>query len=264
MTIFEFAGLLKRHWLLIVASVALCVTIAISAAMFLVTPSYSATVELYVSGTGATASDRLNNGEYARTHISSYASLVNSNELYQAVRDTLGVPSTGAVGPSDLADSITASNPLNSLIIDVTVRDSSPEQAQAVAAALGRVYDSVVARLESPSDGSTSPVRINVVSPPILPTAKDSPSIKLYAVGGLVVGLAVGVALAWLLELRQPRLRRVPVSVQERRNGVDVAISPKPPKTLPGHRRPAHTAPIAPDGNLARPIETEGPGGADL
>lgn len=250
LTISEFAGLLRRHWSLIVASVALCVTIAASALFFL-PPSYSATVKLYVSGTGATASDRLSNGEYARTRISSYADLVNSNELLQAVRDNLA--SSGGEGQGDLADSISASNPLDTLIIDVTVQDSSPEQAQAVAAATGRVYDSVVARLENPSGGSESPVRINVVSPPNLPTAKDSPSGKLYTAVGLFVGLAVGAAVAWLLELRQRRQHRVRVNVLpshlEQHQGRDLTMGPER---------------IAPDGKGARWNGTEGPGGADL
>jgi hypothetical protein len=105
----------------------------------------------------------------------------------------------------DLADSITASNPVDTMIIDVTVQDSSPRQAQAVAAAIGQAYESVVPQLESSSAGKLSPVRINVVTAPALPTEQDSPNRKLYAAVGLFVGIGVGAGAAWLLEWRRRR-----------------------------------------------------------
>jgi capsular polysaccharide biosynthesis protein len=236
LTVSEFAAVLRRQWLPVVVSAVLGVTIAVCLALFAVTPTYSATVKLYVSGAGANADDRLNNGEYARTHISSYADMINSNDLLQAVRDDLHLPPTQDGVLDDVADSISASNPLDTLIIDVTVKDSSPQRAQAVAAAIGQVYDPVVARLESPSDESQSPVRISVVSPPSTPIAQDSPSRKVYAAGGLLVGLAVGAGVAWLLESRGSRQRRGSGSGNSRssrrprrqapRNLIDAVIGP--------------------------------------
>jgi len=263
-----------------VACVALSVTIAVSLALFVVTPSYSATVKLYVSGTGSDAGDRLNNGEYARTHISSYADMANSNDLVQAVLANLGLPSSQDGHSSELADTITATNPLDTLIIDVTVQDSSPQRAQAVAAAIGQVYDPVVARLESPSGETPSPVRINVVSPPSLPTGPDSPNRKLYAAGGLLVGLAVGAGVAWLLESRGSPQRRGSGSVNNRssrrprrqapQNLVDALIGPD--RLAVGGdeaRRTSVDAVIGPDrlaagGDEARRINAEGRVGVDL
>jgi len=182
--------------------------------------------------------------------------MANSNDLVQAVRKNLGLPSGQDGHLSNLADKITASNPLDTLIIDVTVQDSSPQRAQAVAAAIGQVYDPVVGRLESPSDDGQSPVRISVVSPPSTPTAQDSPSRKLYAAGGLLVGLAVGAGVAWLLESRQ---RRGAGSVNGRssrrprrqapRNLIDAVIGPEK---------------LAADGGEARRTSTEERVGVDL
>lgn len=198
-------GLLNRHRLLIAICAVLGATLAVLAALFAVTPSYSAKVKLYVSGTGATASERLQNGEYARSHVASYADMSDSNDVLMAVRDNLGLPQRQDGDYGDLADNISASNPLGTLIIDVTVEHSSPEQAQAVAAAIGQVYNSVVARIEGPT---RSPVRISVVNTPALPTAQDSPSRGLYAAAGLLAGVGVGAVVAWLLEGRPRTLRR--------------------------------------------------------
>jgi uncharacterized protein involved in exopolysaccharide biosynthesis len=137
--------------------------------------------------------------------------MVDSNDLLAAVRYKLGIPQRRDGSYRDLAESITAVNPLSTVIIDVTVRAASPQQAQAVAAAIGEVYNPVVARLESPSGVEHSPVRITVVSPPALPKPQYSPSRKLVAAGGLLGGLAVGAGAAWLLELLPTRRRRLSV-----------------------------------------------------
>lgn len=198
-------GLLNRHRLLIAVCAVLGATLAVLAALFAVTPSYSAKVKLYVSGTGATASERLQNGEYALSHVVSYAGMSDSNDVLVAVRDTLGLPQRQDGDYRDLADKITASNPLGTLIIDVTVEDSSPHQAQVVAAAIGQVYNSVVARIEGPT---SSPVRISVVNTPALPIEQDSPSRKLYAAFGLLAGVGAGAVLAWIIEGRPTTRRR--------------------------------------------------------
>jgi len=206
-------GLLKRHWLLTSVCALLGVAIALGLAVFVVTPSYSATVKLYVSGTGTTADDRQQSGAYAQAHVGSYAEMADSNDILVAVRDKLGLPQTQDGSYRDLADSITAENPLDTLIINVTVEDASPQRAQAVAAAIGQVYNPVVARIESPSSTNHSPVRINIVSPPALPTSYDSPNKKFYAVSGLLAGLAVGAGMAWLVEqLPAARRRRSAIS----------------------------------------------------
>lgn len=208
-------GLFDRHRLLVLAFAALGISVAVCLALFVVTPTYLATVKLYVSGTGRTAADRLQNGEYARTHVASYADLIDSNDVLAAVRENVGLPQSPDGSHRDLADSVSASNPLGTVIVDVTVEDSSPERAQAVAAAIGEVYDSMVARLESPSVGSQSPVRISVVSPPALPTTQDSPNWKLYAAAGLLAGTVVGAGVAWLLEVRAAKRRRQSPGDQE-------------------------------------------------
>jgi capsular polysaccharide biosynthesis protein len=247
LTISGFVRLLRRHWLLVAACAVIGVTIAISLALFVVRPSYSTTVKLYVSGTGLTADDQLKNGEYVRTRISSYADLVSSHEVLQAARVNLGLPMSSSASSRDLADSISASNPLDTMIIDLTVRDSSPQRAQRVAAAISQAYESVVPRLESSSVSKLvskqSPVRINVVSAPALPTERDSPNRKLYAAVGLLVGIGVGAGAASLLEWRRRpanRDSRVRRQQQRRTSPIKGTISwPDWPDSAPSaaHRK---------------------------
>ena len=69
----------------------------------------------------------------------------------------VGRPESRDGGYLDLADDISATNPLDTLIIEVTVQDSSPQRAQAVAAAIGDVYDSVVGEHREPGQTGAEP-----------------------------------------------------------------------------------------------------------
>jgi succinoglycan biosynthesis transport protein ExoP len=203
----SFINLLRRHVLLILTCVLLGGIATVFIATFLITPSYLVTTKLYVSGAGTDADERLKNGEYARTHVSSYTDMIDSNDLLQAVRKKMDLPPNEGGGYQDLADSITATNPLETVVIYVYVQDSSPQRAQAVAQAIGEVYDPVVAQVENAS-GKASPVRISVYSTPVVPTEPHSPSKKVYLAAGLLLGLAVGAALSWLADLRRASSRR--------------------------------------------------------
>ena len=84
-------NLVRRHVVLILMCVLLGGAAATSVVTFLITPSYLVTTKLYVSGAGTDADERLKNGEYARTHVSSYTDMIDSNDLLQAVREKMGL-----------------------------------------------------------------------------------------------------------------------------------------------------------------------------
>jgi succinoglycan biosynthesis transport protein ExoP len=195
----DVAGVLGRRWRLVLTGAVL----GVLAALFLsltVTPAYSAHTKLFVAPSGDSPGDRLQNAEYTTKRITSYVSLVDSPAVLDGLRTALSLRAG-----DHITDGISASSPLDSAIIDVTVQDSSPARAQEVARAIGGVLNTVVTTLETAEQGGGSPVRISAVNEPARPTAADSPNRELYALGGLVAGLALGAALALLREWRQRR-----------------------------------------------------------
>ena len=200
-----------RHWLLVSACAVLGAVLAVGAALQ-APASYTVRMELFLASNGGSPQDRLQNGEYVRTRMTTYAGLVTSPVVLDAVRSGLGIPAD-----ERLVDDVSATNPLDTVLIQVTVVDSSAERAEAVAHEIARVADPVIGGLEAPNGGS--PARVTVVGPPVAPLGPDGPSTKLFAAVGLLMGMVVGVGAGLLRDIRA-KPRRSP---NGRVNGVSVA-----------------------------------------
>jgi capsular exopolysaccharide synthesis family protein len=110
----------------------------------------------------------------------------------QAVIDRLHLSTT----PADLATKVVATVPLDTVVLQVTVSDSTAAGAQRIAQAIAAVLPSYLERLER-ADAKTNPVTVTTVLAPTLPSAPASPKKALDLALGLVVGLACGAA--WVL-----------------------------------------------------------------
>jgi capsular polysaccharide biosynthesis protein len=206
---------LARHWRIVAVCAVLGAAIGLGGSM-LVPPSYTVRTELFLASAGATPQDRLQNGEFIRTRVPTYASLVTSAAVLDVVRRNLNIPAS----EKQVADDITATNPLNTVSIGITVTDSSARRAEAVAAEISSVADSVIAGLETEAGGA-SPVRVAVVTPAVAPTGPDGPSRKLYAALGIFGGILVGAGAGLLRDARAQRRR----SANSQVNGVPLAAS---------------------------------------
>ncbi len=100
-----------------------------------------------------------------------------------------------------LAGRVNATVPLDTVVIEVTVTDASPEQAARIADTLGEQFPATIVELEQVAPGQASPVKVTLVrkaqvdSTPISP--KPSRNIGL----GVVLGLLLGFGLALLRDL---------------------------------------------------------------
>lgn len=191
----DYATLLRKRWKLIVAC-ALIGLIAAGTFVSLATKSYSASIKLFVSTTdgGSNISSVQAGGLFSQQRVVSYADIVGTPPVTQPVIKQLGLNLTA----SALAGKISASAPLNTVLINISVTDPSAVQAQAIANAVGAQFVTVVNALETPAGSARSPVKVSVVQQASLPGAPVSPKKKLDLVLGLLVGLAVGVGTAVL------------------------------------------------------------------
>lgn len=170
------------------------------------TPIYTSTTQLFItSSASGTTSDALQGSYFTQDRVLSYARLVEGEETYNRVSDRLGVD------PGELTSVIAASVQADTVILDVTVTDPSPERARAVAEAVGFEFPDLVAELETPAAAADSPVKVTVIDHPELPTAPSSPQVSRNSALGAVFGALLGTGLAIL----RRRLDRSVTNAQE-------------------------------------------------
>jgi capsular exopolysaccharide synthesis family protein len=157
------------------------------------TPLYSTHTQLFVSTTDSVStSDVYQGGQFSQQRVSSYAQLLEGGELASRVVKDLGL----SMSPEELSGKIVASAVTDTVLLDVTVSDSSAQRARDIAAAIGTEFGQMVEELETPSGSSVSPVRITVVEPPDVAASPSSPNTPRAVVLGVLLGLLIGIAAA--------------------------------------------------------------------
>lgn len=199
-----YLRVLRGHRLFVVASVLVCTAVA-GALAWTRTPTYAAHTQLFVSTSGVAgdASAAYQGGLFSEERVLSYVQIVSSPAVLNAVIKQLGLPESS----QQLQAEIQVSVPTNTVLLNLTVQDRSPQRAEAIADAFAGQLIRFVHRLETPPGGGSSPVKLSVTSPAQLPTRASSPRKPEYLALGIVLGLALGIGGAVLREALDRRIR---------------------------------------------------------
>ncbi|MEL4320068.1 polysaccharide biosynthesis tyrosine autokinase [Leifsonia sp. YIM 134122] len=201
----DYVRILHKSWILIVVFALLGIGLAATYSI-LVAPKYEATTKLYVSvraGEAAATGDLVQGTSFARQAVTSYVDVVASAVVLDRVVKELDLSESSA----QLAAQVTASSPLNTVLIAITVTDGDPEQAALIANSIGANFsDVVVNNLEKPSGEAPSLVKIETIQPATAPSRPSSPNVPLNLILGALVGLAAGIGLAILRSVLDTRI----------------------------------------------------------
>lgn len=201
----DYVRILHKSWILIVACTLLGVGVAAAYSLMLA-PKYQSTTQLYVSvraSEGAATGDLVQGTSFARQAVTSYVDVVNSALVLDRVIDELELKMTA----QQLAPSIVASSPINTVLINVTVTNTDPVKAAEIANAVGVTFADVVTnQLEKPEGETASPVKIETIQPAVISTDQSSPNVRLNLVLGLLIGLAIGLGVAVLRSVLDTRI----------------------------------------------------------
>ena len=142
----DYMRLVRKRWRIITA----CVLLALvgAAALTALSPkTYSAQAQVFVSAQ-ASADDltsALQGSGYTQQRVKSYADIVDTPLVTDSVVKSLSLQ----ISSEDLARKISASNPLDTLLLNISVTDHDPDQAAAMANA---VADAVHGGHQGPRD----------------------------------------------------------------------------------------------------------------
>ncbi len=194
-------------------------------------PTYQSDMKFFVSAAGdSDPSTSAQAGSFAQQRIKSYPNVVGSGQVTAPVIAALHLDLT----PAELQKKITAQVPLDTVVLEVSVTDSSAREAQRIAAGIQDVLPGVLERLEgAKASAKSATIVVSTLQPPNLPTSPTSPNKMQDAILGLIVGLALG--LGWVL-LRTSRDQAI-------RSAVDAQVAANAPVLIevPSGRSPRAT-----------------------
>lgn len=204
----DYLRIFRHRWLLIVAITAGIA--ALAHGYTLVTkPVYQSTAQLFVAVKSGDSVGELNQGNtFAQSRVSSYVILATGSTVRTMVAERLDLD------PATLVGAISAANPAQSVLINISALDSDPVAAARIANTASEVLVDLVDDVESTdaasstdAAGGPTPVGLTIVeqaSPPWSPVAPNP--LQNLAVG-VFIGLALGVGTALLIEVLDTRLR---------------------------------------------------------
>lgn len=183
------------------------VTLALLAAgltlLFLTPTQYVSTAQLLVSIQGSTTATAYQNDGVVTGRVNSYITLLTTDVVSQRVIDKLGLSMTAPA----FAAKVSATNvPPNTSIIDISVADTSPQQARRLADTLATEFVSYTDALETPTGEDGQKVRTTVVTSASEPHPRTGERVVL---GILVAAAAVllGAVALWIRSLTDPVVR---------------------------------------------------------
>ncbi|MEJ3404866.1 polysaccharide biosynthesis tyrosine autokinase [Rathayibacter sp. YIM 133350] len=217
MELSDYLRILRAYWVGI-----LVLTLVGGAAAFgwatLQSPRYAANASGFVTaGTSdnlalASAGDAL-----AKSRAKSYVDLAKGRATAERVIGDLGLDTT----PSALITRISVSQPLDTVLIEVTAQAGTPTGASALADAWIAALAAEVKSIEGGEDSLS--LRVVPVEAAAVPTSPVFPNTRLAIALGLLIGLAVGVAYAVVRNQLDRRIRSA--SAVEKQFGLPVVAS---------------------------------------
>ncbi|HEY0693666.1 MAG TPA: polysaccharide biosynthesis tyrosine autokinase [Kribbella sp.] len=192
MDLHDYFRVLRKRWR-ILGGVAILSLGAAVLATLAASPVYEARAQLFVSTAGSEdATSLLQGSSFTQQRVKSYADIVTSPQVLEPVIKSLGLETTAV----ELANRIVANVPLDTVLINVTVRDGSPERLAAIASAVASTFSKTVVQLDRPSSRGPAAVKVSVVRIPVVPSAPVLPNPLRNTALGLVLGLVAGFGLA--------------------------------------------------------------------
>lgn len=199
----EILAVIKKHLKLIITLTLGAAVIAALISYFVLTPIYQSSTQFIVNESKQDGSHQgvQIDSSTIRTNvelINTYKVIITSNAILDVVVDELNL----SYSPESLKNNINVSSEQNSQVVTVTVKNSDPHLATAIANETVRVFQQLI------------PEIMNVDNVKILTEAATSPNPKpiepkpqLNIAIAIVLGLMVGVGIAFLLEYLDTKVR---------------------------------------------------------
>ncbi|MFK3987030.1 YveK family protein [Exiguobacterium mexicanum] len=192
----ELFSILKRSKWLIASLALIAALIAFLVSSFVISPTYEASTQVLV------APKETQNNMIDSSQVQSSVALVNTYRVIIQSPAILEPVQSNVVGsPDNISDLITVNSEQNSQVINIKVQHTNPVLATDVANEISTVFSEEVRELMSGVDN------VKVLSEASVPTLPVKPNILLNTLIATILGLILGVAVAFLKVLLDRRIK---------------------------------------------------------
>ena len=192
MSIVEYAYALRKRWLAI-ALLAILGAAGGYLSAYLSPDLYRSTGSVMIgSDRGDSTSELTQGSTFVQGTIPTYVVMATSDVVLDPVIRELDLDTTSA----QLAALVSASTPLGTTIIEVSVSHGDPERAQEIAAAVLDSLGAVIPEVSPHSAEGKPSVTVTTIQQPNVPRFPYSPNTRLSTALGGLIGLVAGVVYA--------------------------------------------------------------------
>jgi capsular polysaccharide biosynthesis protein len=174
----------------------LVVCVAIAAAVALLLPrTYTSTAIFYVASpqTTLSSSDSYQGAQLSTERVKSYSELLTGPRVAADASSLLG----GRPSAEEIQRSISADSVAETVVLNLGVTESTPQDAQLVGTAVATSFTRLVNSIESTGQPVNRPiVSTELIYPPTLPTFPAGPGTTMLLAAGVLAGLVLGLGAA--------------------------------------------------------------------
>ena len=192
----QIFSILRKSRRLILSSTVVCTLLAVIVTFFLITPQYSASTELLVNRKqSGDANVQWNQVQTDVQMINTYKDLITKPVIMDSVAQKINKGSNQKLDDTTIASMIGVSNNQNSQVFSITAKADNAYTAADIANTTAQTFQKKAPKIMSGTDNVSI---ISEAKPDLKPV---SPKKKLNVVIGLVLGILLGVGIAFLREL---------------------------------------------------------------
>lgn len=198
-----FEIILKLWWVVLIFAI-IGSLIAFSISTFLITPMYTSTAKVYVSGSERVEGSgvSINDINVSQRLVSTYIEILCGNEFLAVVADAYNekYDDTVEVTARKIKANIVMDSANETEILKIDYKATSPEKAQNL---LEVLLDNAQAEITRVMSGC----KVSVVDNAVRPTSPSSPNIRQNTFIGLFLGIVLGVVVIFMRELFDTRIK---------------------------------------------------------
>lgn len=191
---------LKNNVVSIITWMILGLVVALGSVFFLIEPKYSSSIDILVNQKANNAQVQYAAQQADLQAINTYKDVLTKPIILTPVLKEIKNTDNYQGNLNSLAKSIKVSNQTNSQVVTVTVTDKNAYVAAYIANTVGKVFAKKVKKMMQVDN-------VTIVSDAKVNSKPVSPNKKLFALAGVVLGLFIGVAIAFIKEFTDKTIK---------------------------------------------------------